>query len=193
MLMRKAKVKNDGSREFSRSWLYRFTSIIGVGVMLSFALGIMYTAPWYTTLCFVPPFVYFGWLGLLESIQMKLIVREDGLEYRFGSSSVLTLWENLRDFAYRANGRTLTTVIELRSSIRQQVQGSKLEKIFFGEELARYIPLSNIVPVPLMYDKEKKIVRVNTGKFAKTPFGQDLLHYAPHLFEKEFINAKSQS
>jgi hypothetical protein len=190
--MRKAKVKNDGSCEFSRSWLYRLNSTIVVVFILCMALAIMYTAPWYTTLCFVPPFVYFGWLGLLESMQMTLIVREDGLEYRFGSGSVLTLWENLRCFAYRGNGRTITTGVELRSSVRQQVHGGKLGKMVFGEELVHYI-LSSLVPVPRIYDKEKKLVRVDTEKFAETPFGQKLLRYAPHLFEKEFIDAKSQS
>jgi hypothetical protein len=161
--MRKVKVKNDGSREFHPSWLTRLWTLAAAGFFLFVAFVVARDkASWY----------------------MTLTVRDEGLEYRLGSGVVLTSWDNLVRFARRDNGRVATVGLLLHNKVRQEVHGGRLDKAFFGEESVTYIPLSDIVPVPVIYNKETKQRHVDTGKFAKTPFGQELLHYAPHLFEE---------
>lgn len=182
--MRKAKVKNDGSREFHPSWFTRLWTFAAAGFFLFVAFVVARDkANWYMLLCVVPLFGFMGWLAFIQATQMTLTVRDEGLEYRLGSGVVLTSWDNLVRFARRDSGRVATVGLLLRDKVKQEVHGGRLDKAFFGEEPVTYIPLSDIVPVPVIYDKETKQRHVDTGKFAKTPFGQELLHYAPHLFE----------
>jgi hypothetical protein len=194
MLMRKAKVKHDGSREFRPSWFTRLWTFAAAGFFLFVAFVVARDkAPWYAMLCVIPLFSFIGWFAFIQATQMTLTVRDEGLEYRFGSGTVTTPWANLRRFLYHSTGRTSTMGVELGSSVRQQVHGGKLDKAFFGEEPVHYIPLSDIVSVPTVYDKEKKQARVDLEKFAKTPFGQELLHHAPHLFEESAAILKHKS
>jgi hypothetical protein len=183
--MRKVKVKNEGSREFHPSWLTRLWTLAAAGFFLFVAFVVARDkASWYMLLCVVPLFGFIGWFGFIQATQMTLTVRDEGLEYRLGSGVVLTSWDNLVRFARRDNGRVATVGLLLHNKVRQEVHGGRLDKAFFGEESVTYIPLSDIVPVPVIYNKETKQRHVDTGKFAKTPFGQELLHYAPHLFEE---------
>jgi hypothetical protein len=184
--MRKPKLKNDGSREFRPAWFTRLWIWAVVGVCLFLAVYIAYNdaATWYMLVFAVPLFGFASWFGFIQATQMTLTVRDDGLEYRFGSGVASTSWGNLIRFTRRDSGKVVTLGLDLRQKVRQEVRGGKLDRFFFGAGPVTFIPLSTIVPVPMVYDKHSKKRRVDTEKFAKTPFGQELLHYAPHLFEE---------
>ena len=58
-----------------------------------------------------------------------------------------------------------------------------LDKHFFAPS-GDYIRLTGIVTVPTNFEGLTKGSVIDIEEFAKTKLGQDLLHYAPHLFEK---------
>jgi hypothetical protein len=190
MLMRKAKLKHDGSREFRPAWFTRLWIWAVAGFFLFLAVYIARnTAAWYLLVCAMPLFGFVGWFAFIQATQMTLTVRDDSLEYRLGSGVASTSWDNLARFGRSNSLRVVTMGLVLRHKIQQQVRGGKLDRAFFGEEPVTFIPLSDIVSVPTIYDKQSKKRRVDTEKLAETPFGQELLHYAPHLFEGKELDS----
>lgn len=184
--MRKAKAKNDGSREYRPS----LTDQVGMWALAGFffLLIVLYVKiqnSWYGLACMIPLFGLFIWVNVIQATQMSLTLREDGLERHFGSSMIFSSWHNLSEFTIQSSGRNSITGISLKSLVKQEVSGGKVERKIFGTDLQNFIRLCDVVRVPVLYDKKAKKQRVDIEKFVLTPFGKDLMQYAPHLFEQE--------
>lgn len=175
---------------YKPSRLKRFGLILGAGF-----LALLFIPPevntqsiLFTIICALPVIGVMIWVLVVSTTQIRLVVYENGLVYQRGSQFFIAEWDNLSHFIVDSHttigditerNSRITFVVEvvLHQSIKPSAASG--DKILFGENPINRMPLSAIVKVPLQGNK------VNITKFTKTHFGRDLLHYAPHLFEKE--------
>jgi hypothetical protein len=114
----------------------------------------------------------------------RLVITEDGIDFYTWSMRGFTSWDNLRDFDFvPATKRYHEHVIRYEDDIDMDV--NPLLRLFhFVTVVDNVLPLRYWVHVPHKYisliNGEMDIER-----FKQTPLGQDLLQYAPHLFEDE--------
>jgi hypothetical protein len=112
----------------------------------------------------------------------SLAIYEEGIEWRRGGSSMFATWDNLSHIGAKNEGDATTHGIFLHRQIESKVN-SWVDKHFFALS-GDYIRLTGFVKVPINFKGLLKGSEIDFDEFAKTEFGQDLLHYAPHLFEK---------
>jgi hypothetical protein len=128
---------------------------------------------------------YLFWFLYTISFRTRLILYREGLELRQGSSHFFVEWGNLSHFGGKKNGKAFQLGIYLHKIVHPDVKGI-LDKFHFGQP-NNFLPLTNIVLVPRLWLG----IAVDTEKLAKTEFGRDLLHYAPHLFEESKEKVKN--
>ncbi len=122
------------------------------------------------------------WVGHMVFVD-RLIISEAGVEYYASGVHGRTTWDNLDAFAFVAIERNRENVI--RYTERVDVNAHPFMKITgFDHVMERWLPLQYWAIIPRQSNFNLEMDR---EKFKQTPLGKDLLHYAPHLFEKEKI------
>ena len=89
-------------------------------------------------------------------------------------------WDALEHFAWA--GSLKNRIWGIRTIRPLDYQSGFWSRLFGGN----IIPLSHVIGRPPHNKVEMLVMEigVNLDKFTETPLGQDLLHYAPHLFEQ---------
>ena len=116
----------------------------------------------------------------IQVAESSLTVYEDGLEWQRGKSVLFSTWDNMRAIERKNEGDAATYGIQLHEKVEVEINGW-FDKFFYGSS-TDYIRLTGIVNVPMRFAGLKGNV-IKLDEFAETEFGQDLMHYAPHLFE----------
>ena len=127
------------------------------------------------------------WYILEFIFKLKFEVTDNGLWlHMYGKrfypwDSMISLGTKSRTVKYSSNWGIHTRKAKI-------IHQSPIGKWMIGNWIHNtFIPVEQIVDVP-----RKFLVSHDIEKFKQTEFGQDLYHYAPHLFEKYEIKSKKQ-
>lgn len=118
-----------------------------------------------------------------QATRITITIHEDGIDWQRGSSHLFTTWDNIDYIGSNDEGDSTTYGIFLHNEVQAEVH-SWLDKRFFATPTA-YIRLIPTVKVPTKWEGVQQGSIIDMEAFAGTDFGQNILHYAPHLFEKE--------
>lgn len=130
---------------------------------------------------FILYMLFFGVMAF-QATQMKITVYEKGIEWQRGGSHVFTTWDNIKSIGRKDEGDSATFGLYLQQPV-QPTASSWLDKRFFSASVD-YIRLIPTIKVPTIFKGLQGNV-IDRQALAETDFGQDVLRYAPHLFEKE--------
>lgn len=123
------------------------------------------------------------WLILNWAFIARLIVSPEGIEYNFGGYSGFAFWHDMECLGDRRSplGQVWGIILNRRIDLMPTQVRSFLPFSSSGPDYLRtFISLNHIV---LVQKKGFPRPKVNVNDFRCTPLGQDLFHYAPHLFE----------
>lgn len=176
--MNKGKGKNDGLKVYRPTGLNSLNPIPFVIGLTIFPSVFIWEYGWLWICLLIPVATFVGWISFIQARRTCIVLSKDGIEYRFGQMRTFASWDNLSHFGVKHSGRGSSRKgFFLHESLRKHLLGVEYSQDFFD--------VSNVINVPTQWEGFIKGTVVDLEKFAKTEFGQDLLHYAPHLFEKE--------
>ena len=189
--MNKAKHKNDEAKVYKPEGMRFWGTLVLMGMSATQIVGMIFlfrglAMPehiiWLIniTIAMLTLTVYFLFIQVAES---SLVIYEDGLEWRRGKSYLFAEWKNMRAIVRKNEGDAATYGIQLIKSVDVEINGL-LDRFFFGSS-TDYIRLTGLVTVPMRWEGFRKGNLIKLEEFAETEFGQDLMHYAPQLFEDE--------
>jgi hypothetical protein len=131
--------------------------------------------------------IYCCFVFLIDGTQQHLAIYSTGLEHRQGTLISFTTWENLSHFDNVKGFPCIVTKAEIERSSK----GQWLERFLITHVSGNLIRLPRECGIPVHFVEGKTGTQVDVEKLLKTNFGQDLLHYAPHLFETKKEKAKN--
>ena len=182
-------------REYRPSAYYQ---IIGKVIVLSYAamipvatiLGIVAYPPnlvrsFEVFLAFVIAIIYglVAWRVFFLGFVDKIVITPDGIAVE-GWHKAFADWETLSHFE---------TQMSVTGRNRSKIQGIHTTKSVFERKSRvwfnyvftdNFIPISHVYRIPHRLRWKRFSVEIDLEAFAQTPLGQDLRHYAPHLFEQ---------
>lgn len=138
------------------------------------------SSAWFITLFLMPVYTFWIWSTIIEATQTRITFYDDGLELQRGGSRLFSTWENMRHIGAKSRSRNSTYGIFLSNEVQPDNVGL-IEGLVYGHS-SDYIELSSIIKVPTKNSWTNR--KIDLDKFAQTEFGQDLMRYTPHLFEK---------
>jgi hypothetical protein len=119
------------------------------------------------------------WQTYLYAFRTYLIVNDDGIGVE-GIYGTFTTWDNVEKFGWDG-------FLKNRRWGIKTIEAVNPTGFLAAPFRKNFIPLSRVVGQPS--SKRYEMIVAGFGddldKFAQTPLGQDLLHYAPHLFEEK--------
>jgi hypothetical protein len=119
------------------------------------------------------------WYAFEYAFRTYIFVTDEGIGVNGLHRGFIT-WDALEKFAWAGSLKNRIWGIRTIRSLDYQ------SGFWSGLLGGNFIPLSHVIgrPSPAKVEMLVMEIGVNLDKFAETPFGQDLLHYAPHLFEQ---------
>jgi hypothetical protein len=118
----------------------------------------------------------------------KISVYEDGLEYSSPEKTLFSRWDDLASFGLEPPQYSRATIWGIyANAISKQKEGES-----FSVKGDFFFPL-NVLSVPTRWSGGylRGSFVLDTESFARTDFGRELLHYAPHLFAEAKEKAKN--
>jgi len=121
---------------------------------------------------------------LLPQLSAHLVLSGDGVEYAVLGVHVYTPWPNVERIGVAEVGQNWGKALGLLLFDPPQVERSGFHKLLFGQDatfdFARIIPITDYITMP-GFDESQS--RPFASVFRLMPYGADLIHFAPHLFE----------
>jgi len=119
------------------------------------------------------------WQSFICAFRTYVIVNDDGIGVE-GIYQGFISWDEVEGFGWEGIFKSRTWGIKTTETVNPS-------GYWVAPFTENFIPLSHIVGQPPSKRFEMLVVGFgdDLDKFALTPLGQDLLHYAPHLFEEK--------
>jgi len=133
-------------------------------------------------LLFILYTLFFGVMAF-QATQITITVHENGIDWQRSSSHVFTTWDNINKIGRKDEGDSTTFGIYLHEPVQPEVH-TWMDRRFFSAPVG-YIRLIPTVKVPTTFNGLAGNV-IDMQAFAETDFGQDVLRYMPHLFDKQY-------
>ena len=119
------------------------------------------------------------WYGIIFATQYRVFVSEEGIEMQRGASRIFTSWENISHIGIRAYGKNQQMGVYLYERAVPSTNGL-IEKLFWGRS-TDFISIGDVIRIPWKWGFPQ--TKINHEKLAHTPFGRDVLRFAPHLIK----------
>ncbi|MEM6253590.1 MAG: hypothetical protein AAF821_11765 [Cyanobacteria bacterium P01_D01_bin.156] len=130
--------------------------------------------------------VFLGWLYYF-SLTSKLRVYPEGFHWRQGRVHLRSSWSNVSHLGSMNDGYATTYGLSLKTPMPTKVYPKGfLPKWLIDPKTMNYVPLSGIV-VPL----PTRGSTIDEHALRRTPFGQDLMRYAPQVFQNPVESEQS--
>ncbi|MGD1862608.1 MAG: hypothetical protein ACFB0E_21880 [Leptolyngbyaceae cyanobacterium] len=112
------------------------------------------------------------------SFTSKLQVDAEGFEWQRGRAHLRSAWANVSHLGSRNEGDATTYGLYLKTPMPTQLDPKGLlPKFLIDPKIMDYVPLSGIVPLLI------RAAEIGERALRQTPFGQDLVRRAPHVFQ----------
>lgn len=120
--------------------------------------------------------VFFGLSWTWQAVFVdRLIVSNEGMEFHGMGIVGFTTWDNLSHFDWIGRGRTRYWGIRLHREIPLQMNWiARLGG--YRRYFSDFLPITH-------WTTQRWTLGRRVERFKQTPLGQDMLYYAPHLFE----------
>lgn len=170
-------------RKISKAGVFGCAAVMG-GIAIIGSIDAMYRAvPLPVEICAVfligILYSYIAWRFYFHAFVDKILVTSEGLAIE-GWHQAFAEWSILSHVDSQSDGRGAIWGIYLAKKL-----SNPKSRGWFGYDFANtFIPLTHIYRIPMRFRLIGFRREIDLDKFAQTPLGQDLLYYAPHLFDE---------